>query len=203
MTFASAISATKPCLGERTAQIAHILGGEKPCRYASADAQEAAKVERASDQKKRKQVISSDGDDTDTAGAKSSRPAPSKKRKAIDRVEKSQSKLKLFKGIDIPFTKQEKELIADQFGRATVSGHLPFGWADDPEMIRLLLMFRSDAGSVIPSRYSISGPILEREAERIKDEVKSKVSEKPVTMSCVLPFTQPKDKLIDYADAMG
>ncbi|KAJ7860651.1 hypothetical protein B0H13DRAFT_1639429 [Mycena leptocephala] len=59
---------------------------------------------------------------------KSDAGAPAvKKRKHLQAVEKSfkQSQLKVFKGIDIPFTQVQANMIATQFLRATISLQMP------------------------------------------------------------------------------
>ncbi|KAJ7830209.1 hypothetical protein B0H13DRAFT_1655241 [Mycena leptocephala] len=66
--------------------------------------------------------VGTDGDDESDAGA----PAV-KKRKHLQAVEKSfkQSQLKVFKGIDIPFTQVQANMIATQFLRVTISLQMP------------------------------------------------------------------------------
>ncbi|KAF8878171.1 ribonuclease H-like domain-containing protein [Gymnopilus junonius] len=88
---------------------------------------------------------------------------PAQKRKIIAKVENhmKQTQLKVFRGIQVPFTAEQVPVVQAQFLRATVSANLPFQWTEDPEVIKLFYLFRSTAGEVIPSRYQISGPLLD------------------------------------------
>jgi hypothetical protein len=60
---------------------------------------------------------------------------------SVPKPQLHQSKLKVFKGIDIPFTPKEKPLVQRQFLRATISANLPYRWTQDPEVIKLFEMF--------------------------------------------------------------
>ncbi|KAJ6623275.1 hypothetical protein B0H10DRAFT_1944001 [Mycena sp. CBHHK59/15] len=68
-------------------------------------------------------------------------------------VEKSmeQTQLKVFKGLNIPFSDAQVEAVCTQFCRATISANLPFRWTVDPEIIKLFLMFRSTATDIMPA----------------------------------------------------
>jgi hypothetical protein len=170
--------------------IAHILGGEKPCRYASEAAKKTAtdmrnKAKGPRDGK-RTRDDSEDGSG-DEAGSGSA--APSKKRRAIDRVETKQSSLdgKVFKGINIPFSPKEKKAIHSQFLRASISANLPFQWVEDPEVIQLFYMFRAQAGEVIPSAKQVADRLLEEEHEQVESGVKEAVNGKDVVLTYDIP----------------
>ncbi|KAF9066635.1 hypothetical protein BDP27DRAFT_1423666 [Rhodocollybia butyracea] len=174
ITFKNACTAVGSVLGERKAMVAHVLGGEKACKHASSPATEKAKELRKKDQKG-KRARTEDIEEDDTNSTDNQSPAPSKKHKAVDRVVKHQTKLKVFKGISVPFSdKQEKEVHA-QFLCATVSANLHYSWVSDPEVIKLFLMFRSCAGDVIPSREVLAGRLLKEEQNRVEEELKSKL----------------------------
>ncbi|KAF9035431.1 ribonuclease H-like domain-containing protein [Rhodocollybia butyracea] len=169
-------------LGEKRAMIAHILGGDHSCRYASSTAIYKAK-ELEKKEQKGKRARNSDGVEEDTESTNDSRLAPLKKHKAVNRVLKQQAKLRVFKGISIPFTnKQEKEVHA-QFLRATVSANLSYSWVSDPEVIKLFLMFCSCAGDVILSRDVLAGRLLKEEHARVEEELKLKLEGKKVTLT--------------------
>lgn len=177
-----ASNAAGSVLGEKKAMIAHILGGENPCRHASAAAVSKAKQLRKglqTDKGKGKRARESDGEEKEDR----SDPAPSRKRQAVDRVEKHQPKLTVFKGINIPFSDHEKSQIHAQFLRATVSANLPFSWVEDPEVLKLFLMFRSRAGDVIPSRKVVGGRLLKEEDERVEAELKTQLAGKNVVLT--------------------
>ncbi|KAJ6614438.1 hypothetical protein B0H10DRAFT_2221316 [Mycena sp. CBHHK59/15] len=77
----------------------------------------------------------------DEAGGSSQRGAKCKK------VDKSftQSKLEVFRGLDIPFSEVQKDAIHEQFLRATQSANLPEHWVENPEVLKLFIMFRGRA----------------------------------------------------------
>ncbi|KAF9062402.1 ribonuclease H-like domain-containing protein, partial [Rhodocollybia butyracea] len=170
-------------LGEKRAMIAHILGGDHSCRYASLTAIYKAK-ELEKKEQKGKRVRNSDGVEEDTESTNDSGLAPLKKHKAVDRVLKQQAKLRVFKGISIPFTDEQEKEVHAQFLRATVSANLSYSWVSDPEVIKLFLMFRSCAGDVIPSREVLAGRLLKEEHARVEEELKSKLKGKNVTLTC-------------------
>ncbi|KAF9009846.1 hypothetical protein BDZ89DRAFT_1047717 [Hymenopellis radicata] len=86
------------------------------------------------------------GTDTDTEGDGVKEPAK-KKRKLLTNVKKifTQTELKVFSGINIPFNANQKAAVQAQFARATISANLPFRWVNDPEVTKLFLMFRMTA----------------------------------------------------------
>jgi hypothetical protein len=160
----SACEKVPAILGEKKAMIAHLIGA-KACKNASSRAKAIAK--KIKNEGKRPKAATEDDSDSN-----SSRPS---KRKRIAAVEKAmkQTELQVFKGINIPFSKSQMEIIETQFLRATISANLPFRWVDNPEVIKLFLMFRSAAGEVIPGRKVLSGRLLNEEASRVDKEVKS------------------------------
>ncbi|THU97324.1 hypothetical protein K435DRAFT_965546 [Dendrothele bispora CBS 962.96] len=185
--FKNACDSAGSILGEKNAMVAHILGGERPCHHASEAAKKkAGEIRKQTQNTKRgrgdKDNEEGDGDDEyDQSG-----PAPSKKRKAVDRVEKKQSTLdgKVFKGIGIPFTEEQEHAIHIQFLRATISANLPFHWVENPEVIKLFLLFRSCAGDVIPSAKQLSNRILNEEHGKVEKELKKTLKDKDVVLTC-------------------
>ena len=65
------------------------------------------------------------------------------KRKLLTTIQTTlkQSQLKFFRGIQVPFTKEQEVIVHEQFLCATISANLPFCWVEDPEVILLLLLF--------------------------------------------------------------
>lgn len=127
--------------------IAHLIG-KTPCQYASVDAQVAARKAKGG------------GDEE----------ASSKKRKLNDGLK--QGKLRVFKGISVPFSEAQRADVQKQFLRATISANLPFTWVSNPEVQKLLVMFRSTAEEVIPSRDVLSGRLLNEESAEIEKRLK-------------------------------
>ncbi|KAJ7023602.1 ribonuclease H-like domain-containing protein [Mycena alexandri] len=99
-------------------------------------------------------------------------------------VEKSfkQSKLEVFKGLDIPFNGAQIEAIQAQFLRATQSANLPERWTTDAEVLKLFMMFRSRAGDVIPSRRQLGGSLLKNASDSIDAEIAEAIFGQDVLM---------------------
>ncbi|KAJ7820529.1 hypothetical protein B0H14DRAFT_3472280 [Mycena olivaceomarginata] len=114
----------------------------------------------------------------------SEEPSRKRKRNEFQVVEKSmQTQLKVFKGLDIPFSDAQAELVRTQFLRATISANLPFLGTLDPEVIKLFLMFRSTATDVMPSYQVISGRLLNEEVAKVEKEVVRVVKDRYSTLS--------------------
>ncbi|KAF7341516.1 DUF659 domain-containing protein [Mycena venus] len=158
--FNDALKNVKSVLGVKDSMIAHLIG------------KLSGKVAAAKD-------AATDGDDESDSGA------PLKKRKRMRAVEKSfkQSELKVFKGIDIPFSDAQSKIIKTQFLRATISANLPFRWVINAEVVKLFLMFRSAATTVMPDRFALSGRLLNEESKRIADNVNAILKGRYVLLS--------------------
>ncbi|PBK94194.1 hypothetical protein ARMGADRAFT_1098847 [Armillaria gallica] len=161
--------------GERSALRTHLL----KCNNASVEGKAAAKQDR--NLQKKQKADDSDADDESADGS----TWPTKKQHLFVNIKKAmkQSELKVYQGIDIPFTDEQKEEIYRRFCRATISANLPCRWVEDPEIIKLLLVFRSRADSVIPSRKVLSGRLLDREYDRVQEELKEEMKGKYVSIS--------------------
>jgi hypothetical protein len=138
--------------------LAHILGkgGSSLCPNASSEAWKTArKVKDPKGKGKRGQEDSG----SDNNGEDERRPA---KKQLLTKIKTSltQSHLKVFQRIQVPFNKEQQKIVRKQFLRATISANLPFRWVEDPEIITLFLLFRSTAGEVMPSRQQLSGWLL-------------------------------------------
>ncbi|KAF5387115.1 hypothetical protein D9615_001638 [Tricholomella constricta] len=137
--------------------MAHILGkgGHNPCPNVSSEVRKAVKALKKGKEKRERE----DSEDELTHGDVTK---PAKKR-LLTKVENSmkQPQLKVFRGLSVPFSPEQEEIVRKQFLCATLSANLPFRWVEDPEIIILFLLFRSAAGDVIPSRQQISGKLLD------------------------------------------
>ncbi|KAJ6595994.1 hypothetical protein B0H10DRAFT_1828712 [Mycena sp. CBHHK59/15] len=166
--FNTAVGQTTHVRGEKMAMANHVMA----CPHASAAAKKMAKDVRAG-----KSTVPKDSDDDE----------PTRKRKRVEfkRVEKSmeQTQLKVFKGLNIPFSDAQAEAVRTQFCRATISANLPFRWTVDPEIIKLFLMFRSTATDVMPADNVISGRLLDEEAAKVDKEVVRAVKGRYATAS--------------------
>jgi len=148
--------------------VAHILGknGNNPCPNASDGALRVAREEKKGKKKRQREGPGSGSEDD--GGKKRA------KRALLTNVQTTlkQSRLKVFRGIQVPFTEGQKAVVHEQFLRATISANLPFRWVDDPEVILLFLLFRSTAGDIIPSRRQISGQLLDDANATVTERLK-------------------------------
>ena len=165
--------------------LAHILGkgGCKPCPYASELAKKTAKSLRREDphptshEKGQRELSKTDEESTETK-----KPV---KRKMITQVENhmKQTSLKVFRGIQVPFSSEQEKIVREQFLRATISANLPFRWVEDPEVIALFLLFRSTAGEVMPSRQQLSGDLLNQANGEVRRRVKAELKGQYVVLT--------------------
>ncbi len=147
------------------------LVGKHPCPYASSSARATAKRVRGDED------AGTEGDDESEK--------PRKKRKQAQSPEKVQTRLKAFKGVDMPFSKDQAMAIHNQFLRATISANLAYRWVEDPEVCKLFEMFRSLAKDVIPSRRVLGGRLLDDANNEVVEDLGSKMKGQYVTLSYV------------------
>ncbi|KAJ7912030.1 hypothetical protein B0H13DRAFT_2478538 [Mycena leptocephala] len=187
--FEAALKAVKPVTGKKESMIAHLIGA-KPCPNASKAAKAAARK---------------------VAGKAAAEEDGLRRRKgsALQPLKKSlkQSELKVFKGIDIPFSEAQKEIIQTQFLRATISANMPFRWVTNPQVIKLFLMFRSAAGAVIPDRKALSGRLLNEESKRVAENtdkvLKGRYDNNKKSLTGVDACLDGKSHLIDMIGSSG
>jgi hypothetical protein len=67
----------------------------------------------------------------------------------------------LITGHDMPFSGSEADAVQAQALPAIVSSNSPFSLFEDPEMLTLLSMLRSQAPGIIPTRRVLSGRLLD------------------------------------------
>ncbi|KAJ6579999.1 hypothetical protein DFH09DRAFT_830369, partial [Mycena vulgaris] len=165
----SAIEAGCNVNGEKKAMAGHLR------RCAHAMAKEKALAAQVSPTKAEQKASADDEADV-TQGRK--------KRKMVKAVEKSftQSKLEVFKGLDIPFSAAQTDTIRAQFLRATQSANLPERWTSDAEALKLFMMFRLRAEEVIPSRTQLGGSLLKDASDRIDAEIPERILGEDVLM---------------------
>ncbi|KAF5327937.1 hypothetical protein D9758_018055 [Tetrapyrgos nigripes] len=168
--------------GTKEAMSAHLIrkNGTRKCPNASKTAVRAAKESMKG---KTGADDGTDGDDESSDAEDTSTHRPPKRKKLSKVKAYTQKTLSFPKGIDIPFSDDQKAAIKEQFGRATQSANLPFRWIDDVEVIKLFLMFRSRAEDVLPDRKALSGPILDAQFRKVEDKIKKNISGQNVTMS--------------------
>ncbi|KAJ6616370.1 hypothetical protein B0H10DRAFT_2219578 [Mycena sp. CBHHK59/15] len=97
-----------------------------------------------------------------------------------------QSKLKVYRGNNIPFSEDHKRAIAHQALRATQSTNLPKRWTSDPEVIKLFLILHSRAMDTIPSCSQLGGSLLKQAAAEIDTKIAAQVKGQDVLMWYIL-----------------
>jgi hypothetical protein len=159
LTIATACNEAGHVKGEKTALIAHILGGKSPCVHASAEATAAATALR--------QLSGPSGKSSATpsqASSSTKRTASMSSLSDSQLAKKSRQTSLLphaFKGIDMPFNPNEAKAVRAQALCAVISANLSFRVFEDPEVIQLFKMMRSTAPSVLPSGKVIGGRLLD------------------------------------------
>jgi hypothetical protein len=161
--------------GEPSAWVPHILGGGTngsipPCPLAAPEAIVMAQEWRTKNQiKKRCQ----DGTSTEARPAK------------LQKKEASQSKLVTYRGVDMPFSEEQKKEVQAQVLRVIISGNLPYTTFKDPEMKKFIHMMRTRAVELLPGPKLASGKLLDNAAKKVEADLVTKFSGQDVGLSCV------------------
>ncbi|KAJ7113553.1 ribonuclease H-like domain-containing protein [Mycena epipterygia] len=180
LTWAIASAGKTACVnGVKSSMIAHLIGA-KPCPRASDRARK-----KATELKKGKKRAKESDAESDADNESDSAPPSKKLKKVFRNVEKAmrQPELQVWRGANIPFSTAEVERVREQFLRATVSANLPFRWIEDIEVIKLLLMFRSTACDVIPSREVIAGSLLNSASAEVEKKLRAALKGQYVVLS--------------------
>jgi hypothetical protein len=160
--------------GEKNAFIAHILGRNKVCIHASAEAISVATALKlatttgtsstgtssaaAVSSNKRGHISSS----ASSAAKSSTSEPPAKKMKQGNLMAHA------YKGVDMPFSPNEVAAVQAQALRATISANLPFQVYENPEVIKLFGMLRTAAPDIMPSAKVVGGRLLNEAAEVVE-----------------------------------
>ncbi|EJD46725.1 hypothetical protein AURDEDRAFT_123867 [Auricularia subglabra TFB-10046 SS5] len=173
--FLDACDAVGHVRGDKEPMANHLLGTKQSDRCAH-----SSKKARAVARKVRDKLQKAEESEDDEV-----RPAKRKRTAIQARVEANfkQTELVVFKGVDLPFSEAQRAAIQRQCARATISGNLPFRWIEDPEVLRFLMMFRSRACDVCPSRTVLAGRLLTEEGARTEDKLKHDFLNKNVSLS--------------------
>ncbi|KAJ7092992.1 ribonuclease H-like domain-containing protein [Mycena belliarum] len=159
--FHDACKAVGEVRGEKTAWIAHLIGGKgtAACSHASADVKAAAAAERA--------IIKAAGKRPRTDSSAGAEPAAKKRQPAL---EEGQAMLKTFQKNQMPYSPSEKAAFQHQSLRAIVSGGLPLGAFEDLEMKILFGMMRTTAPAIMPTGKVIGGRLLNSAAHDVEEK---------------------------------
>ena len=163
--------------GDKNAMTPHLHN----CHNASKSAKDLAK----SLSKSKKTANADDRTDADTKGDSNSNGQPQKKQKQVFEAVKtySQSQIKVFRGLNIPFNNDETAVVQQQFLQATISTNLPFMWTKDVEVIKLFIMFRARATDVMPTASSLAGRLLNAASEQVETEMQAALAGKYATLA--------------------
>ncbi|KAJ7847355.1 hypothetical protein B0H14DRAFT_3676401 [Mycena olivaceomarginata] len=194
-SFIDACHATSSIRGDKEPWITHLLGGKgtTACIHVTGAARKEARIHkdledakatgRAGKRSAPAQPISGDvafaaGPSTSTSGPRHDKTASGADEPASKRFK--QGSFQVFTGRDQPFTTAETEEIQAQVLRATVSAGLPFRMWENPEVVRLVRMFRTAGPDVLPSRKVVGGRLLNEAAEKVEGTVKAVLEMKEV-----------------------
>lgn len=137
--------------GEKSAMIAHILGGKSPCEHVSVEATTVAtalkNVQASSEKSAPKRTGSAASLPDSQAGKK---------------MKQTTMSSHVFKGNNIPFSKPEVVAIQAQALRAVISANLPFQVFEDIEMLKLFEMMCCQAPAIMPSAKVVGGRLLDQ-----------------------------------------
>ncbi|KAJ7440696.1 hypothetical protein B0H11DRAFT_2352378 [Mycena galericulata] len=165
--------------GEKTAWIAHLIGGKVACPRASKAATDVAKAERQAlnDAKEEKKSNKKRPRSDSTSSVEVSAP-PAKK----PYIQSTLAAL-TFRRNDMPFGTAEAAALQKQALRAVVSSGAPFGIFEDPEMRILFGMLRTTAPDVIPTGKVVGGRLLNEAAEDVEAKLKQTLKNRNIGLS--------------------
>jgi hypothetical protein len=176
-----ACQATGSTRGTKLSFIAHIIGGQgiQPCLHASDAAKEEATAQRLA-----LGQTSANSDATlSQSNRKRSQPSSSVEPSSGARKKLKQAPLKTYRGVDMPFSKEETQAVQAQVLRAVVSANLSFRAMENPEMLKLFGMLRTAAPGIIPSRKVIGGRLLNEASEKVDSTLERILSKKNLGLS--------------------
>ena len=162
--------------GEKNAFIAHILGRNKVCIHASAEAISVATALRlalsttASSESTgaSSAMISGKNKRGHASTLSSSAAKPSTSEPSTKKTKQGNLTGHTYKGIDMPFSPNETMAVQAQALRAAISANLPFQVYENPEMIKLFQMLRTAAPDIMPSAKMVGGRLLNDAAEIVE-----------------------------------
>ncbi|KAJ7190100.1 ribonuclease H-like domain-containing protein [Mycena pura] len=146
--FLAACEAIGSIMGRKDSWIAHLIGGRDivACIHASAEAKADALAQRDASKKR------TAPDTLCVAGPPAKRQQPS--------LQLTQSTLTGFRRNDMPYGSDEAALLQRQALRVIVSGGLPLGVFEDPEMQIFVHMLRTTAAAIVPTGKVAGGRLL-------------------------------------------
>ncbi|KAF8142876.1 hypothetical protein K438DRAFT_2111369 [Mycena galopus ATCC 62051] len=180
-SFIDACHAAGSVRGDKGPWITHILGGKgtTACTHVTDAARQEARVHKNIEDAKKtgKQSglpVVAGGATLLAEASTSQKHGRSMSSSALDVPGPKRLKqgfFQVFTGKDQPFSPAETEEIQAQVLRATISAGMPFRVWENPEVLRLIGMFRSAGPAIIPSRKVVGGRLLNEAAGKVEVEV--------------------------------
>ncbi|KAF8188283.1 ribonuclease H-like domain-containing protein [Mycena galopus ATCC 62051] len=180
-SFIDACHAAGSIRGDKGPWITHILGGKgtTACTHVTDAARQEARVHKNIEDAKKtgKQSglpVVAGGATLLAEASTSQKHGRSMSSSALDVPGPKRLKqgfFQVFTGKDQPFSPAETEEIQAQVLRATISAGMPFRVWENPEVLRLIGMFRSAGPAIIPSRKVVGGRLLNEAAGKVEVEV--------------------------------
>ncbi|EJD40381.1 hypothetical protein AURDEDRAFT_127706 [Auricularia subglabra TFB-10046 SS5] len=159
-------------LGVKDSMVAH-LDGRKACEHAPKVAKKDAK-----------RVRLGIDEEPDTDASEDERTKKRRRTAVQSKVEKlTQLTIKTWKGVDMPFSEAQITEISKEFAHATVSANLAHTWIEDPEVIRLFVLFRSRACDAIPSRRVLSDRLIPEQGQHAEKVLEAAITGKNTTLT--------------------
>lgn len=115
-------------------------------------------------------------------GKKRARSPSDAARQAPEKVLK-QAKMHVYKSVDMPFSVGEKSAIEKQAFRAALSANLAFRVFEDPEVLELFRMMRSDAPRILPSAKILSGRLLDGAAAKVDADISAALCDQDIGLT--------------------
>ncbi|KAF8173539.1 hypothetical protein K438DRAFT_1772075 [Mycena galopus ATCC 62051] len=180
-SFIDACHAAGSVRGDKGPWITHILGGKgtTACTHVTDAARQEARVHKNIEDAKKtgKQSglpVVAGGATLLAEASTSQKHGRSMSSSALDVPGPKRLKqgfFQVFTGKNQPFSPAETEEIQAQVLRATISAGMPFRVWENPEVLRLIGMFRSAGPAIIPSRKVVGGRLLNEAAGKVEVEV--------------------------------
>ncbi|KAI5821764.1 hypothetical protein K523DRAFT_327862, partial [Schizophyllum commune Tattone D] len=175
------------------AKFGTILSRARTCsdgHASKAARRDAWKVKEEVKKKQKNEELLSNSEDGEDGGRGGG--GKRKKTKAVACMEESikETKLEVYRGINIPFTEKQAKVIKVQTASATIPANLPFCWVEDIEILKLFFMMRTCAPEIIPAPNIIWGCLLDGSGENVEDEMKRVLKGKSVMLLCCFDTDQ-------------
>ena len=107
-----------------------------------------------------------------------------------------QQKLKVFQGINLPFTQEQTEALQLQACQAVVATNSSFLFWENFKVVKFVYMLRSAAPKLLPSGKVCSGPLLDACVREVEEGLREIFLGREVGLSYVNRFISMSSVLI-------